>query len=52
MATKRLQILGSLNTTAVQFTEQELTDEEKEQARENIEASAVKIITWTEEEND
>lgn len=50
MATKSLQILGSLNQTAVQFVEQELTEEEKAQARENIEASAVQFITW--EEND
>jgi hypothetical protein len=41
MATKSLQILGSLNQTAVQFVEQELTEEEKAQARENIGAAGL-----------
>ena len=41
MATKSLQILGSLNATAVQFTEQDLTEEQKAQARENIGAPSL-----------
>lgn len=41
MATKSLQILGSLNQTAVQFIEQALTEEEKAQARENVGAAGL-----------
>lgn len=41
MATKSLQILGSLNQTAVEFIPQELTDEQKAQARENIGAAGL-----------
>lgn len=44
MATKSLQILGSLNATAVQFTEQDLTEEQKAQARENIGAASLDDI--------
>lgn len=41
MATKKIQILDSLNKNAVLYTPQELTDEEKAQARENIGAVAI-----------
>lgn len=40
MATKKLQILGNLNENAVQYVPQELTEEQKAQARENIGALA------------
>lgn len=44
MATKQLQILGSFNQDAVQFVEQDLTDEQKAQARDNIGAAALDDI--------
>lgn len=45
MATKQLQILGNFNQDAVQFVEQDLTDEQKAQARENIGAAALDDIS-------
>ena len=36
MPTKKIQILDSLNKNAVLYTPQELTAEEKKQARDNI----------------
>ena len=50
MATKKIQILDSLVKNAVLYTPQELTEEEKELAKENIGATSVQFITW--EEND
>ena len=36
MATKKIQILDSLNKNAVLYTSQELTEDQKEQVRENL----------------
>ena len=41
MATKKIQILDSLNKNAVLFTPQELTEEEKKQVRNNINSASL-----------
>ena len=46
MATKKIQILDSLNKNAVLFTPQELTDEQKLQARENINVPSTDEISY------
>ena len=41
MPTKKIQILDSLNKNAVLYTPQELTEEEKKQARDNIDSASL-----------
>ena len=41
MATKKIQILDSLNKNAVLFTPQALTEEEKKQVRDNIDSPSL-----------
>lgn len=51
MATKKIQIIGSMTSGTVRHDiEQDLTEEEKEMAKKNIGAASVQFITW--EEND
>ena len=50
MATKKLQILDSLIKDAVLYTPQELTEEQRTLAKDNIGAASVQFITWEEDD--
>jgi hypothetical protein len=50
MATKKIQIIDSLNKNAVLYTPQDLTEEEKALAKENIGAASVLFVTWEDDD--
>jgi hypothetical protein len=51
MSTKKLQILNSTISGAIRYdVEQNLTEEEKEQVRENVNAASVQFITWEDDD--